>query len=542
MRIAIDHYLSCLTERDELDVLLRNLLVVEGYEVVKKASRGKREFGVDVAAVKREADGHHLYLFQVKAGDLDRATWNVGQNSVRSSLEEAVDKPFEAFTVLQAPPIRRHLIVVFNGYVKDDVADMLDGFVGVQTKYHSDTEITYWNISTLGEKIQTSLVNEGLIPIVDAMLLKKTLAFADVPGYQFAELKKILGTITTNQTSSAANKIRRLFNTVRIMNRMVGEYARQGETYKNAVIASEITILHLAHWCQTNCFYTPTIIEHFDYLLEDYALDLQTLFEKLLPSIRLQHGLALGGFTEQVEYPVRTFEILGLASVYALVKMHLGHSDYKQALTLVDLIISNNPSSHRPLLDNNGVDICLAALAFLYDEAAAAASSIGGRVLTGLVKRKRLDRPLPELYNNLDSVIEAIGYGTKPKAYVDSSSTMLTMLFEFLLFDRSEEITELYNDYRKDFEEINLQVWYPSAKYGDKIFSQELRDGLMETHINLPNDLTDFDREVKQRHQNYSSEWLTDAFSNRVNGFIVFMAFRHFKTPVFPFFWRDFME
>lgn len=112
MKIAADHYLSVLRERDELEVLLRNLLAVEGYAVIKKASRGKREFGVDVAAYKRQGDGYHLYLFQVKAGDLDRSAWNDGVNSVRTGLTEAIDKPFNAFASIPATPVKRHLVIV----------------------------------------------------------------------------------------------------------------------------------------------------------------------------------------------------------------------------------------------------------------------------------------------------------------------------------------------------------------------------------------------------------------------------------------------
>ena len=542
MRLTIDHYLGQLAERDELDILLRNLLVVEKYEVVKKASRGKREFGVDVAAVKREADGHHLYLFQAKAGDLNRDTWNVGKNSVRSSLEEAIDKPFEAFAKLQSAPVKRHLIIVFNGYVKDDVSDLLDGFVKSQTKSRDDLEITYWNIDTLGEKVQRSLVNEGLLPVVDAMALKKTLAFADVVDYQFIELKGILTKLTDALTSTSAQKLRRLFSIVRMLGRMTAEYARQGGTYKNAIVASEMLILHMAYWCQKKEVTTPTAREQFDLLLEDYATDLSRLVDKLEPALKLKHGLAVGGLTESLEYPLRTFEILGLVSVYALLKMHLGQDEQERVLKLIDDVISNNPSSHRPLLDNHGIDMCLAALAFMYGGRADVVPYVAVRVLDGLGVCKRLNRPLPELHNNLDYVIEAIAYGEKPLGYTDGSSTIISMLFEFLLLLPSEQASSFYDNLKDAFEGINLQHWYPPGNYSELLFRQEIRGGFTETGVELPGSIERFRDEVRQRHERFSSDWFSDDFSNKVNGFAAFIAFRHFRTPVYPHLWREFLN
>src|SRR5690606_1068885 len=99
---------------------------------------------------------------------------------------------------------------------------------------------------TLVAKVEASLVNEGLVPGVDALALKKILAFADVPHYHFGELKAILRKLTDAATSPDAAKVRRLFSTARVITRMTAEYARRGGAFANAVIASETAILHLS--------------------------------------------------------------------------------------------------------------------------------------------------------------------------------------------------------------------------------------------------------------------------------------------------------
>lgn len=227
MRLAIENYLAPLTERGELDVLVRNLLIAQGYEVIKRAFRGEKELGVDVAAIRKQSDGLHLYLFQVKAGDLTRSVWDDGTpNCVRSSLNEAIDAPFESFAKFKNnPPVMRHIIVVFNGDLREDCRSQFEGYVKQNTSQHQ--EITYWNISTLVQHVEASLLNEGLLPKLDAQKLKKALAFADVRDSSFVEYRELLEKIS-EQPYSTHEKFRGQFGAFRIVTRMIAEYARRG--------------------------------------------------------------------------------------------------------------------------------------------------------------------------------------------------------------------------------------------------------------------------------------------------------------------------
>jgi len=213
-----------------------------------------------------------------------------------------------------------------------------------------------------------------------------------------------------------------------------------------------------------------------------------------------------------------------------------------QAALAVDRLIVNNPSSHRPLLDNHGVPICLAALVYMHSPVPSHAAHYAIRVLDNLAIRKRLRRPLPELRNDLDAVTEAIASGKKPIVYTDDSSTIISMLFEFLLLMDEEQGAETYGAYREAFTGIDLQNWYPPDNYGEQIFSTELRSGMTETAVQLPASLSDFRNEFQERHRLFSNEWPDDEFSNRVNGFVLLIAFRHFQTPVFPHLWRQFIQ
>lgn len=71
MKLVFREYLTSLRERNELDVVLPDLLSELGYNVISRPSTGPRQFGVDVAAVSPMVDGEQkLYLFTIKQGDL----------------------------------------------------------------------------------------------------------------------------------------------------------------------------------------------------------------------------------------------------------------------------------------------------------------------------------------------------------------------------------------------------------------------------------------------------------------------------------------
>ena len=84
MRLVISDYISQLKEKDELDVLLCDLLVQQGYYIDSRPKTGNRQHGVDIHVY----DENKILLFIVKQGNITRGVWDGGTNSVYSSLHE----------------------------------------------------------------------------------------------------------------------------------------------------------------------------------------------------------------------------------------------------------------------------------------------------------------------------------------------------------------------------------------------------------------------------------------------------------------------
>ena len=130
MKLVFREYLASLRERDELDVVLPDLLSELGYNVISRPSTGPRQFGVDVAAVSPAVNGEQqLYLFSIKQGDLTRAEWAAVPQGVRSSIYEIVDAYIPNRVSNQYKGLKVVICLCFGGSVSEAVRDTLKGVI-----------------------------------------------------------------------------------------------------------------------------------------------------------------------------------------------------------------------------------------------------------------------------------------------------------------------------------------------------------------------------------------------------------------------------
>ena len=130
MRLMIREYLASLRERGELDAILPDLLTEMGYRVFSRPSVGTRQHGVDIGAVGRDTDGQEkVFLFSVKAGNLTRQDWNVGQQALKPSLDEIL----HVYLRGRLPVEHTHLPVVicltFGGGIDESVRSDVEGYI-----------------------------------------------------------------------------------------------------------------------------------------------------------------------------------------------------------------------------------------------------------------------------------------------------------------------------------------------------------------------------------------------------------------------------
>lgn len=124
MKLIFTQYLASLRERNELDVILPDLLSEIGLNVISRPARGTRQHGVDVAAVGTLPEGvRSLYLISIKPGDLKRSGWNAGKQSLRTSLDQILDVYIEKLKPKRYQSLPVVVVLCLGGDLHEDVRD-----------------------------------------------------------------------------------------------------------------------------------------------------------------------------------------------------------------------------------------------------------------------------------------------------------------------------------------------------------------------------------------------------------------------------------
>jgi len=127
MKLILRDYLASLRERNELEVILPDLLSQLGLNVFSRPSRGTRQDGVDVGAVgSLDGDLEEVYLFSIKAGDLTRENWDgAAIQSLRPSLNEIIDVYIPNRLPVEHRERNIVICVALGGDVRDQVRPQL---------------------------------------------------------------------------------------------------------------------------------------------------------------------------------------------------------------------------------------------------------------------------------------------------------------------------------------------------------------------------------------------------------------------------------
>ncbi len=537
MRFIIQDYLAQLKERDELDAILPDLLSAMGFQIVKLAFRGEVEHGVDIAAVRQEQGETVLYLIMVKMGDIDTKAWDAGPNSVRATLNNLLDVPFEDLTKPRLQQAARRALLVHNGLLRENARRKLNGYL--QHQFLPRMPFETWDLGTLAALFHEYLLNERMLPKKYQRLLKRTLVFLNVPDYDLCDFKELVQALLPDVKRLRRPQRSRLFGFVRVVLAIMRKQCQDppSNDLTPALMAHEYALLAVWGWMRRNNFFGKAVMQEFAFT---YAQCLQVLTEwahKIAPATAVPDGLALAGGFERVEYPLRTFRViadLGLLTS-ALMLLHGAQVTDEQvsgSLALLMNTIRNNPARHRPLLDSHSIDIFLGMWPLFLAKQTDFARWWLQDLLDHMAIRKRFLGRLPELYNRLDEVIEYEATNDRPVGYVDSSSLLIYMLFEFCLVLGAED---LYLTYRSAFEDTSFQVWYPPENVETILYTREVVEGDTEIIHSLPESFEDFRLDVQARRQ-----FDKEDYSPITRGFpaILLLASKHFRTPVFPFWWR----
>lgn len=194
MKLVIREYLTMLKESGELDVLLPDLLLNMGIEPLSKPQQGVRQDGVDIPAVGLDPDNNNtktLFLFIIKAGNVDRSNWDNSKQGVRSSLNEIMDVYLTTHVEQRHQSLPKKIVLCFNGEIKQEAESNWIGYVKNNIK-PGKVEFALWNADKLSILIERYFLDEYLFPEKSRKKLRKTLAMLDLSEYDLSHFYALL--------------------------------------------------------------------------------------------------------------------------------------------------------------------------------------------------------------------------------------------------------------------------------------------------------------------------------------------------------------
>lgn len=563
MRLVLTEYLSSLRERDELDVIIPNLLSQMGLNVFSTPLQGGREYGVDVAAIgKIDGNEKKVYLFSIKAGDLDRQEWDTRPQSLRQSLNDIKDvylrlrlpKEYEEYPIVICP--------TFGGRMKTEVRDNYEGYI--RDNCSSKISFEEWNGAKIAEGIEKYLLSDSLFIRNDKeidfrSLLRKSLAMVEEPEVSIHNFNQIINLlcIEYEKEGQALTAMRQLY----LANGILFNWAKSEENIKSALLASERSVLFA--WEVVKKYKDKTtkvaqqIWDVFQRLMGLYSSIMSSYDSKLIEGCRLEFGISwLINSNCDVDVNLKLFEIIGRLSLSGLWGYFLYEnfaSDAKaqeELLSSLELkvevikqIILNNPLSYSPYSDDQAIDLMLLVLflkkcdvdeVFIKEYLIAMTNQIGylfssnGRYPTIFTDYK-------DLYNHPKNT----------KEYLDRAVAG-SILYPFMqLVSSIENIDEVYDTIeasRLNFlKDCTFQTWFPDDFSEDNYFTNKEVHGKVLIHSNYENEEVPIS---KYRDQIYTEINATEDFKklSAIEAGIyplLLTASYHYRIPVPPQFFFE---
>ena len=266
MRLIIKEYLLQLKEKNELDFLVCDILLQQGYIMDNKPKTGNRQFGVDILAYNDD----ELLLCVVKQGDLRRKNWDSDQNAVRQSLDEIKDCYIDSLADKTQKKLR--IAVVANGELDEAVRPNWNGYVQKNKNWGNfEVKIEFWGIDKITNDVQKDMFNEHVFESELQGFLRKALYFVGETDYRNTYFEKIIDGLLTKLTSKNTKLFNKKLSGIYLVSQMIAQFAADEGIYKIGIMVSEYLIIRFwKYMLENKCFENSDCTEWLNKFLKSY--------------------------------------------------------------------------------------------------------------------------------------------------------------------------------------------------------------------------------------------------------------------------------
>jgi len=550
MRFILSEYIALLKEDGELDALITDLLI--GMKIIPISIPQKgRQHGVDIAAVGIDPEDkkEKVFLIVVKQGNLTRTNWDGKVNSTRPSLNEIKDVYINSLLEKKYKKLPIKIVVATNGEIVQNV--QINWKQYVDSNSNKKRSYDFWGTAKIASMLDTFLGNEKLFPIEYQSLLRKTLAFLDLPDYNLSHFYDLINQILSSNAKQK-QKILKKLRLIRLCLNIIFKWSQDTNNLKPAFFASERSMLLCWDWIFKNGHFDKLYVKQEFYMF--YGLKRRigiTFFNKAAQHYHTQHSIYRYS-KNYIEYSLNSWEQLGILGTIGLAEIQefrfrLWNNEeeeslkfYNSAGIISDALISfvsKNPPLTSPEYDEHSIEIAL-ALQLLYftgkvDEAINWIKSIMVAFHNNFLIHKRF----PLFRTNFDKLVDV--HNGDDVSEADSSMILVILLEYAILFEDSDLYEQIRTTINDNFPKVNLQIWFATENiesfFCSKKYSQN--EGTLKHSIFIYKDLQEYKNEIIEEVDLFVKE---DKFEFYNSGFhlIPHISSRHFRGQPFPVFWR----
>lgn len=545
-------------EDKELDQLIQDILREYNYEIVFSPKKGERQYGVDIYSVGKDEEDNtkKVVLVTVKMGNLDRNNWQGSNQALRPSLEEIIDVFVRNNILPEHRDLPIKIIVALNGNIDPAIQQNWVAFVENNSRF----EFEIWHLEKIVNLVLDKLINENIFSAEDKVLMRKIIVFLFNPDYDFKDLHILLENVFSNintDGSGKRNNIKQL-RKVNLLFSIIVSYCEKENDLRLAMIASEIVYLRIWKFVHEN----ESIItkEYFEVVLKGLNKRLENSFKYLkaiLPVCKVKDGLSRKSM-DSVNYCLIAYEVMGFIALAGLELLHMS-GIYKTmdveiarafevnalecAYGVIELL-NNNRIVFYPRIDDQIIELNLVFLLLYEFDKKEDISAILAELCENLDIAKSACDIAPLYKRNLDKIFELDSNSKIRKDYNYNSSSLIATLVEWVVVIDDEN---LYNRYRElvesAFKDIELTLWFPNNETETVLYSKCAlpETGYCLSNIKLSESFSDF-KVLTLSDFIYNSEEIDFSFMKNEFWTIGLLASRHYRTYVFPSYWRQYFK
>lgn len=544
MKLIIKQYLVSLKERDELDVILPDLLSQLGLNVFSRPKRGTRQYGVDVAAVgSLDGEVEKVYLFSIKSGDLKRDSWDGTSQALRSSLNQIQDTYIRSHLPTEHTNKTIVICLCFGGDIQEEVRHDVESYI---TNNTSD-KITFeeWNGDKLAELILTSFLHENLLPDLHSQL-RKSLALLDEPDASYRHFSKLIKTLSSNYKNDK-DIIKRL-RQINICLWILFSWARDAGNIEAAYLASEFPVLHAWQLAKTSASKAKKskaeqeIFDTFQSIVGTYARITVEYCLKIIPHVSKRYALSNAVHSQSgLDVNLKLFDVLGRLSFHGLWlfgSLGIEDSDSQRLIALhleaTKQFIFNNPELLLPIKDSQVIDISIAILFFL----------ISGD--TGFVKKWLLEmvqradfsyltrNHYPCNISKYSQLVEHVLMPNKGDDYfqeVTQGSILFPMIALWAALLEDEELYQKVQMLKENhLKHCNFQLCFPEETSEKHFYLNDDIHGTALCEVWIERSMDEFFKQIQEECQHSHFDKLS-AIESKFP-LLIIMACRHYRLPL----------